>query len=425
MANLSTQPYKGARDFYPVDMRLQKYIFNTWRAVAERYGYEEYDAPLLEPTEIYRAKTGEEIVNEQTYSFTDRGGREVTIRPEMTPSVARLVAARQQELPYPLRWYNVGTRWRYERPQRGRLREFWQFDADIFGVDSADAEFELIKMASNMMKAFKAQDGMFKIRINSRKLFSLLMGEYLGLGIADAHKLSKLLDRKAKMSDSAFVAQATPIVGDNLMKLQELVATKSIDELPTTVVESGLVEELRTLFEQLYTHGVKNIEFDLTLMRGFDYYTGIVFEIFDTNPENARSLFGGGRYDELTAIFAAAPVPAAGFAVSDAVISNFLETHQLLPAFPSTTSVYVATIGDFAEQAQTLASELRQDGVNVAVDVIDRKPAQKIKQADKQDIPNVIFVGEKEVAEGKYTLKNLNTGEEQQLAVAEIIKTIK
>ncbi len=425
MAKLSTQPYKGARDFYPEDMRLQKYIFNTWRAVAERYGFEEYDAPLLEPTDMYRAKTGEEIVNDQTYSFTDRGGREVTIRPEMTPSVARLVAARQQELPYPLRWYNIGTRWRYERPQRGRLREFYQFDADIFGVESIDAEFELIKMASNMMKAFKAQDDMFKIRINSRKLFSLLMGEFLSLGIEDSHKLSKLLDRKAKMTDDAFESQAKVILGDNTVKLMELISVKDINELPSSVVESGLVEELRSLFAQLEAHEVTNFEFDLTLMRGFDYYTGIVFEIFDTSPENNRSLFGGGRYDELTSIFDAPAVPAIGFAVSDAVITNFLETHQLLPAFPSTTQVYIATVGDFDEQAQALASELRKEGINAAVDVTDRKPATKIRQADKQDIGLVIFVGENEISEEKYTLKNLNSGDEQKLSVSDLAKAIK
>lgn len=425
MAKLSTQPYKGARDFYPEDMRLQKYIFNTWRAVAERYGFEEYDAPLLEPTDMYRAKTGEEIVNDQTYSFTDRGGREVTIRPEMTPSVARLVAGRQQELPYPLRWYNIGTRWRYERPQRGRLREFYQFDADIFGVESIDAEFELIKMASNMMKAFKAQDDMFKIRINSRKLFSLLMGEYLGLDITQSYKLSKILDRKDKMTESAFQSQVEAVLGENTIKLMDLVNIRSLDDLPTSVVESGLVEELRTLFAQLEAHEVKNFEFDLTLMRGFDYYTGVVFEIFDTSPENSRSLFGGGRYDELTSIFDAPAVPAIGFAVSDAVITNFLETHQLLPAFPSTTEVYIATVGDFGEQAQALASELRKEGVNTAVDVTDRKPANKIKQADKQDIGLVIFVGENEVKEAKYTLKNLNTGDEQKLSISDLAKAIR
>lgn len=425
MAKLSTQPYKGARDFYPEDMRLQKYIFNTWRAIAERYGYEEYNAPLLEPTDMYRAKTGEEIVNDQTYSFTDRGGREVTIRPEMTPSVARLVAARQQELPYPLRWYNIGTRWRYERPQRGRLREFWQFDADIFGVDGIEAEFEMIKMASNMMRAFKAQDDMFKIRINSRKLFSLLMGEYLGLDIPQSYKLSKILDRKDKMTESAFQSQVETVLGENTIKLMDLVNIKSLDDLPTSVVESGLVEELRTLFTQLEAHEVTNFEFDLTLMRGFDYYTGVVFEIFDTSPENSRSLFGGGRYDELTSIFDAPAVPAIGFAVSDAVITNFLETHGLLPAFPSTTQVYIATVGDFGEQAQALASELRKDGVNAAVDVTERKPAAKIRQADKQDIGLVVFVGENEVKEEKYTLKNLNTGNEKKLDVAGLVETIK
>jgi len=425
MAKLSTQPYKGARDFYPAEMRIQKYIFETWRQVVESYGYEEYDAPMLEVTDIYRAKTGEEIVNEQTYTMTDRGGREITIRPEMTPSVARMVAAKQQELPYPLRWYNIGNRWRYERPQRGRVREFWQLDVDIFGVEGIEAEFEIIKIASDIMKAFNAGEDMFKIRINSRKLLSLLMGDYLGLDIATSHKLSKLLDRKEKMSEEGFELQAKAIVGDNFDKLQALVSIKSLDDLPSSVVESGLVEELRMLFSQLEQHGVKNCQFDLTLMRGFDYYTGIVFEVFDTNPANPRAIFGGGRYDELTSIFEAPAVPAVGFAKGDVGTYNFLETHQLLPAFPSTTQVYVATVGDFAPQAQELAAELRQAGVNASVDVTDRKPATKIKQADKQDIGYVIFVGEKEVKAKEYTLKNLNTGEEKVLAVGEISKDLK
>src|SRR3990167_4836482 len=176
MAKLGTQPYKGTRDFYPADMWIQNYIFKVWRSVAERYGYEEYAAALLELTDLYRAKTGEEIVNEQSYTFTDRGGREVTIRPEMTPSVARMVAARQQELAYPLRWYSIANFWRYEQPQRGRLREHYQLNVDIFGVDSIEGDFEIIRTAENIMRAFGAEDSMFTIRINSRQLMSLLLG---------------------------------------------------------------------------------------------------------------------------------------------------------------------------------------------------------------------------------------------------------
>src|SRR3990167_5520175 len=167
---LSTQPYKGARDFYPEDKRLQKYIFGKMREVAEKFGYEQYDAPMLEPLELFTAKTNDEIVNEQTYSFEDRGGRKVVIRPEMTPSVSRMVAARRQELSYPLRWYSIPNLWRYEQPQLGRLREHWQLNADLFGVDSMEGEHEVIQVADAVMQAFGAKRSQYVIKLNSRKL---------------------------------------------------------------------------------------------------------------------------------------------------------------------------------------------------------------------------------------------------------------
>ena len=423
MAKLGTQPYKGTRDFYPEDMRIQRYIFDVWRTVSERYGYEEYNAPMLELTELYRAKTGEEIVNEQSYTFTDRGGREVTIRPEMTPSLARMVAARQQELAYPLRWYSIANFWRYERPQRGRLREFWQLNVDIFGVKGIEAEFEMIKMAASIMESFGAEQSMYKIRINSRKLLGLLLGEYLGLDVAKAHQLTKLLDRKSKMSEAAFKAQAKAIIQD-VDKLQSLLNTTKLEDLPANVVESGLVEELRGLLNQLKDYGVKNAEFDLTLMRGFDYYTGIVFEVFDTNTANPRSLFGGGRYDELTSIFGKTPLPAIGFAPGDIGIYNFLQTHNLLPAYPSTTDVYVAAIGDTATEVQEVASSLRKAGINVAVDVTDRKVEAKIKTAVKQEVPYVVFVGKEEVSSKQYVTKDLRAENELKLSISEITKLL-
>src|SRR5215469_12416414 len=178
---LTTQPYKGARDFYPEDKRIQKYMFSVIRRSVERYGYEEYDAPVLEPLELYLAKTGEEIVNEQTYAFEDRGGRRVAIRPEMTPTVSRMVAARRQELAYPLRWYSIPNLWRYERPQRGRLREHWQLNVDIFGVAGIAAEAEIIDMVDATFKAFGATSDMYEIRLNHRGLVDYLLGTYLKL----------------------------------------------------------------------------------------------------------------------------------------------------------------------------------------------------------------------------------------------------
>ena len=196
---LSTQPYKGARDFYPEDQRLQNYIVNTWSKVLERFGYEAYNAPLLENMEIFKAKSGEEIVSEQTYTFTDRGGREVVIRPEMTPSVSRMVAAKRQELAYPLRWYCAPNFWRYERAQRGRLREFWQLNADLFGVAGLEGEHEMILIVDAILKEFGAKRSMYQININNRELMDAIMSDYLGLDATQSYTLSKLIDRMNKM----------------------------------------------------------------------------------------------------------------------------------------------------------------------------------------------------------------------------------
>ncbi len=425
MAELSTQPYKGARDFYPADMRLERYIFGIWRTVVERFGYEEYTAPLIELTDLYRAKTGEEIVDEQAYNFTDRGGREVTIRPEMTPSLARMVAAQYQELAYPLRWYAVPNCWRYERPQKGRLREHWQLNVDLLGVAGIEAELEIIRIADNIMRAFGATDEQFSIRLNSRKLMSLLLGEHLGLDVSKAHLISKLVDRKTKMSEPAFMAQVQSIMGEDSDKLLNLLSIDSFEGLPTSVVESGVVEELRQLFEQLNNFGLKNIKFDLTLMRGLDYYTGIVFEVYDQNPDNKRALFGGGRYDELTTIFDVPSVPAVGFGMGDVTIHDFLATHQLLPKLDSETKAYVIVVGDYLAEAQHLASSLRKSGVNVAVDITGRKPEAQLKTAIKDNIPFAIFIGEKEVKTSLYQLKQLATQKEQTLSLDKIAQALK
>ncbi len=221
------------------------------------------------------------------------------------------------------------------------------------------------------------------------------MGEHLKLDVQNSHLISKLIDRKNKMSEQAFLSQAQTIVGSDTDKLMNLLSVTSIEDLPTSVVESGVVEDLRTLFDQLASNGVKNAKFDLTLMRGFDYYTGVVFEIFDENPVNKRSLFGGGRYDGLTTIFNKPSLPGLGFGMGDVGIYNFLETHNLLPAFPSSTDVYVIVIGDFQNQAQALAGQLRQKGIGVAIDITGRKADAQLKTALKQDIRYAILLANK------------------------------
>lgn len=429
--NLSTQPYKGARDYYPEDKRLQQWIFSKWREVAEAYGYEQYDAPILESTEIYAAKTSDEIVNEQTYSFTDRGGREVTIRTEMTPSVSRMVAAKRQELSYPLRWYSIPNLWRYERPQRGRNREFWQLNIDLFGVEGVTGDFEMLQIASDILKAVGAKPSMYVIKVNSRKLVDELLTKYLGLNETQAQTLVRLIDRMQKMERSEFTAKVEAVltptqredgVGDKLMQLLQATSLKAVTAQLAGSVAAAELEQLLALCDQA---GLGNVGFDITLMRGFDYYTDIVFEVFDTNPENNRSMFGGGRYDGLVSQFGVEPIPTVGFGMGDATLENFLSVHGLLPSLPPETDLYVILIGDVFAQASPIIQDLRGMGVNVAVDSTGRKLDKQIKTADKKGVRYVLFMGEAELASGQYKLKDLQSGQEGSHSLERLVSMVK
>ncbi len=427
MSSLSTQPYKGARDFYPEDKRIQNYMFGKMRQVVEQFAYEEYDAPILEPLDLYLAKTGEEIVNEQTYTFTDRGDRKVAIRPEMTPTVSRMVAAKRQELAYPLRWYSIPVNWRYERPQRGRLREFWQLNVDIFGVPGLEAEHETILVADSIMQAFGAHRQTYLIKLNSRKLMDHIFTSYLGLNQQQAHDLAKLIDRLHKMEKSAFAEQAQAIINspEKTAKLARLLVVNGIKDLPDDLREHESIKELQELYDLLQASGVTNSTFDITLMRGFDYYTDIVFEVFDNHPENNRSMFGGGRYDGLVGLFGVEPVPTVGFGMGDVTLQNFLESHKLLPELNPETDLYVVLVGDVYTQAQAALAELRHAGLNVAVDSTGRKPDKQTKTADKKGIDFVIYIGEQELADHKFTLKNLQTGDSQRHDIKKLLAALK
>lgn len=430
MAYLSTQPYRGTRDFYPEDKRVQNYIFRTWRTVSERFGYEDYNAPMLEPFELFAAKSGQDLVNDETYQFTDRGGRNVVIRPEMTPSVSRMVAARRQELPYPVRWYSIANFMRYDRPQRGREREFWQLNTDIFGVETLDAEAEIITMADTIMRAFGATHKMYSIKINSRKLINFVMAEYLGLDVIQSSLMIKLFDKKEKITHEEFRDRAAEIFDqekakDGLKRIANLLSAKTMSELPKELLDSGAVKEVQLLFTLLREHGVTNAVFDISLMRGFDYYTGIVFEVFDNHPENRRSMFGGGRYDGLVGLFGVDPVPTVGMAPGATTMEDFLRSHDLLPKFESTTEVYIVVLGNALKGAQKLAMKLRDEGVNVEVDITGRKPDKQIKTAVKKKIPFMLFVGDKEIEEEIYPLKDVAHEQEQKLSFERIVIEVK
>jgi histidyl-tRNA synthetase len=423
---LSSQPYKGTRDYYPEDKRIQNYIFSVWRKVSESFGYEEYGAPILEPLEIFTAKSGQELANEQTYTFVDRGGRTVAIRPEMTPTISRMVAARRQELAYPARLYSVANFMRYERPQRGREREFWQLNVDIFGADGVASEAEIITLSDNIMKEFGAQSQDYVIKINNRKLINFMMAQYLGLDAVQAQLMVKLLDRKSKIGPQDFIDQAKEIFDDqadaSLPKLENLLNATSMADLPPEIRDSSAVREVQELFTLLERAEVKSLVFDITLMRGLDYYTGMVFEVFDTHPENNRSLFGGGRYDGLVGLFGAEPISAVGMAPGGTMIENFLDVHGLIPPLHSTTDVYIAVMGDVVREAGKVARDLRFKGVNVELDMSARKLDKQIKTVLKKNIPYILFVGEEEINSKMYTLKNIASTKEYKLDIAGIVE---
>lgn len=418
MTTLSPQPYKGTRDWYPEDKAVQNYIFATWKKTVEQFGFKEYGAPLLEPLEVYAAKSGDELAGEQTYAFTDRGGRTVAIRPEMTPTISRMVAARRQELPYPARLYSIANFMRYERPQRGREREFWQLNVDTFGADDVAAEAETLLLADEIMKAFGASTNMYEIRVNSRELIEEMTRQYLGLDEVQAGQLVRLIDRKNKLPAEVFVASVREILetDEKVARLEAVFSADSIETLPEGLAGGAAAGRVRELFVMLSSLGVSSARFDVTLMRGLDYYTGTVFEVFDVDPENNRSLFGGGRYDGLVGMFGVEPVSAVGFAPGLTTTELFLRSHNLLPDLGVGVDMYVASVGDTVLQTLQLAVKLRSRGISVETDTTGRKFDKLIKMAEKKGATEIVFVGANEIESGEYKAKNLTTGEERQVA---------
>lgn len=430
--SLSTKPYKGARDFYPEEKRVLDYITNVWKNSCLSFGYEQYDAPLIEPAELYSSKSSEEIVNEQTYIFTDRGDRQVVIRPEMTPSVSRMVAGKRQELVYPLRLFSIPNVWRYERPQRGRLREHWQLNADLFGLDNLDGDFEIIMLADTIMRNFGAKASDFVIKISSRKLINYIFSDFLKISPPEQEKLVRLIDKKNKMSADSFNNALNEILTDSINSnsglpndINELLSINEISDLPEDISRQESYSKLIQLLEMLSVSGVNNIKYDISLMRGFDYYTDIVFEVFDTDPNNNRSLFGGGRYDGLVGLFGVEPVPTVGFGMGDVTIRDFLETHNLLPELASEIDAVVIPIGIDVIKIQGILKTLRDNGVRLAVDSTDKKIDKKIKNTTKRGIKFVLFIGEDELVSNEFRVKNLDTGEETTDEISSIATILK
>lgn len=435
---LASQPYKGARDFYPEEMRLQNYIFDTWKKVCKRFGFEEYNFPILEPLEIFAAKTGEEIVNQQLFSFEDKGGRKLAIRPELTPGTVRMIAQKYSELPQPIKWFMIGNNWRYEKPQMGRGREFYQLEANIFGVPSVTADFETISLIIALMQEFYATEAMYSIKVSDRRLISLLLTEVLGLSSELATNTRRLMDKRAKMEKSAFL-EALGEIGLNIEQATKVEAfmASTFSELRNVIPQKLLDQNagywsIKKLFDLLLQAKlIKYVDFDPAIIRGFDYSDGLVYEVFDKNPENKRSLFGGERFDKLINIFGKFDLAATGFAMGDMTLKEFLEGWKLLPNLETTKTEYFITVWQddptmkFFNTAQDLATNLRGFGKNVTLWLEpNTKLDKQLKYADKMGCRFAIIVGEDELAKGTVTVKDLRNMTQETGAKEAFFKSI-
>ncbi len=405
---LSTEPYKGTRDFYPEDMAVLRYIFDTWSKTAESFGFERYDASVLEPSELYRSKSveNEEIINDQTYTFTDRGDREVTLRPEMTPTVARMVAGRRRELSLPIRWYSIPNLFRYERPQRGRLREHWQLNCDMFGVDDISADIEMITLAYSVLTAFGTNPDAFEVRLNDRAWLNEIFKKE-GFSHEQSNALLALMDRKEKIDN--FDEEAEKIAGKPFVPPSEIIPGSKLAQV---------VDALKAL-------GITNVRFSPSTVRGFNYYTGVIFEIFDTSKENNRSLIGGGRYDNLTSLFDGEPISGIGFGMGDVTMRDFLETHNLLPkhiGITAPTLIIIPENDSLNLEAQKIAQEFRSAGIRVSTDISGRKSDKKKATAEKVGARFILTLN----AEGTETLtmKELETRIETTGTVADLLTVL-
>lgn len=420
---LSTQGYRGTRDFFPELQRARHWLFQTMHEVLKSFAYEEYDGPLLEPLELYASKTSEEIVRDQLYQFVDRGERKVAIRPEMTPTLARMVAAKFHEWPRPIRWYSIPTCLRYERPQRGRLREFAQLNVDVFGGNAIDEDVEVILTAVELMKKLGGTTDMFEVRINHRGIINAVF-EKLEVDKNGHSDLLRLLDKRDKLSAEVFTTELEKL-GLNAKQITSLVTFLNGDvkhAADLLGVQNEHVRSIDTRLQALRALVPGNcVCFKPDVMRGFDYYTGLVFEVFDLHPENRRALFGGGRYENLVGAFGVPSLPGIGYGTSDVSLLNFLESHSLLPQLGRNIHVSVLRFSENDRMAALhLAHELRTRGLNVECNMSDARFGKQIQSAEKAGARAIAFRGEDELKNETFAVKWLKTGEQTHYKLAEI-----
>ncbi|MFN2225704.1 MAG: histidine--tRNA ligase [Anaerolineae bacterium] len=409
------QSVKGTRDFYPEDMAYRTWLYDQVRATSESFGYQEWEAPFLERLELYAAKSGEELVKEQSFILTDRGGEELALRPELTPSLARMVAGRQPELVLPLRWYSFGPFWRYERPQRGRSREFFQWNIDLLGLETPAADGEIAAICAQFFRNVGLGPDTVAIHLNNRRLMEQKLDE-IGVGREKQPDVLRLIDRRDRMPVDKWKAWAL----DTGLAEGQFLALEALLEDDTLWQES---DELRQVFRAADALGVADyLVYDAGIVRGLDYYTGPVFEAHD-RAGKFRAICGGGRYDNLVADVGGEPITGVGFAMGDVIIQLLLEEVGKRPALPQTPSQVLVTLfdEDLYDQTLALAGHLRRAGVKVEQILVADRLGKQLRYANRMGIPYVAILGPDEIQSGQVVLKDMESGEQQAYSRADLI----
>ena len=414
-----TQGVRGTRDFYPEDMRMRNWLFDHFTDAARLHGFEEYDAPVLESEELYTRKAGEEIT-QQLYNFEDKGERAVTLRPEMTPSLARMVMARAGALPMPIKWFSIPQCWRYERTQRGRGREHYQWNVDIWGTESIEADVELLSVLVNFFDAVGLTPDDLAIKLSSRKVLEEVLGS-LGISGENFAPTCIVIDKMDKLPADIIAEQLTELglSSEAISTIQSTLTISNFDELRNALgEESAAIAELASLFAAAADYGISDwIEFDASIVRGLAYYTGMVFEVRDRAGE-LRAICGGGRYDKLLSTLGGKDLPATGFGFGDMVIMELLTEKGLLPELVSgNDDIVLAHSTELRGAAMSVASALRANGRSVDLILEQKKMKWAFKHAERTGAERLVLVMPNEWEEGKVRIKNLFTGEETDVDI--------
>ena len=417
-----TKGVRGTRDFYPEDMRIRNWLFDNFQSAARSHGFEEYDSPVLEHEELYTRKQGEEIT-QQLYNFEDKGGRKVALRPEMTPSLARMVMARAGALPTPIKWFSIPQCWRYERTQRGRGREHYQWNVDIWGSDAIQADAELLSVLVSFFEGVGLNADDLVIRISSRKVLEEVLGS---LGISgDAFAATCIIVDKMDKLPAETVEQQLSEQGlnsDAIAAIQSTLGLSDLDSLASALGEgSEAVAELATLFDLVDAYGISDwVAFDASVVRGLAYYTGPVFEAHD-RAGKLRAICGGGRYDRLLSSLGGNDMPATGFGFGDMVIMELLNEKGLVPDLPSgNQDIVIAIDEDLRSAAMSVATKLRVSGRLVDLVLEDKRMKWAFRHAERTGAQRLVMVMPDEWAAGNVRIKELESGEESDVAVGDL-----